>query len=192
MPEATKQPLDPADVATILAEALDDRRCEYAIGGAIAVGFWSEPRGTMDVDLTLFLPQDKPRQVVQQLRDIGCEVDETSAIGTIREHGFCRASYAGLRIDVFVEAFDFYQTAKRRRVRVWLRNREVMILDAETLCVFKMMFFREKDFLDIKGMMRDRGPSLNRSFVREQLIEICGPRDPRIIRWDEIVAENPV
>ncbi len=66
-----------------------------------------------------------------------------------------------------------------------------MILDAETLCVFKMMFFREKDFVDIKGIMRDLGSTLDRKFIRDQLVEICGPRDSRVIRWDEIAAEIP-
>lgn len=192
MPDATQQPLDPADVAVTLAEALDERQCAYAIGGAVALGFWSEPRGTMDVDLTLFLPKDKPLEVIAQLRAIGCDVDKSSALELLTEHGFCRATFTGMRVDVFVESFDFYHTVKERRVRVILRDREVMILDAETLCVFKMMFFREKDILDIKGIMRDRGGALDREFVRQQLVEICGNRDPRTIRWDEMVAEMPV
>lgn len=191
MSNAPEQPLDPADIAVTLAIALDDCRCEYAIGGAIALGYWSEPRGTMDVDLTLFLPKDKPREVIAQLRAIGCAVDEPQAVDLLSEHGFCRASYDGLRVDVFVESFDFYKIVKQRRVRVFLRNRQVMILDAESLCVFKMMFFREKDFVDIKGIMRDRRAALDRPFIREQLIDICGPRDPRIIRWDEIATEIP-
>jgi hypothetical protein len=52
--------LDVADVARRLAAALDARQQEYAFGGAIALGYWAQPRGTVDVDLTLFLPPDKP------------------------------------------------------------------------------------------------------------------------------------
>jgi hypothetical protein len=191
MPNAPNRPLDPADVAVALAIALDAQGRDYAVGGAIALGYWTEPRGTMDVDLTLFMTQDDPRAVVEQLRSIGCVVDEKEAAQLLLEHGFCRASYHNVRVDVFVETYEFYKTVKRRRTRVILRDREVMILDAETLCVFKMMFFREKDFLDIKGIMRDLGSALDRKFIREQLVEICGSRDPRIIRWDEITAEIP-
>ena len=56
MPETNSVPQDPAHVAIELAAALDAEKCEYAIGGAIALGFWAEPRGTLDVDVTLFLP----------------------------------------------------------------------------------------------------------------------------------------
>ncbi len=185
------RPLDPADVAVALAVALDASGREYAIGGAIALGYWTEPRGTMDVDLTLFMPQDNPRAVIEQLRSVGCTLDEKQAAEMLGEHGFCRAAFQHVRVDVFVESYEFYQTVKHRRSRVILRDREVMILDAEALCVFKMMFFREKDVLDIKGIMRDLGHALDRNFIREHLVEICGPRDPRIIRWDEIAAEIP-
>ena len=191
MQNAPDQPLDAADVAVALAVALDSQGRDYAIGGAIALGYWTEPRGTMDVDLTLFMSQDEPRAVVEQLRSIGCDVDEKQAAQFLVEHGFCRASYYNVRVDVFVESYEFYKTVKRRRARVILRDREVRILDAETLCVFKMMFFREKDILDVKGIMRDLGSPLDRKFIREQLVEICGSHDPRIIRWDEIAAENP-
>ena len=49
-----------SDVARDLAMALEARGQEYALGGAIALGFWGEPRGTLDVDVTLFLAPDKP------------------------------------------------------------------------------------------------------------------------------------
>lgn len=39
------------DVASKLAAALDGAGIPYAIGGAIALGAWSDPRGTYDVDL---------------------------------------------------------------------------------------------------------------------------------------------
>ncbi len=51
-------PADPDSyqVAEELACRLDAVHCEYALGDAIALGFWSEPRGTLDVDVTLYLP----------------------------------------------------------------------------------------------------------------------------------------
>ena len=44
---------DAAEAAGQLALALGRRGQDYAIGGAIALGYWSQPRGTIDVDLTL-------------------------------------------------------------------------------------------------------------------------------------------
>ena len=66
--------LDAAEVAEHLAAALDERGLEYALGGAIALGCWGEPRGTLDVDLTLFLPIEQPSHCVWLLQQIGCDV----------------------------------------------------------------------------------------------------------------------
>jgi hypothetical protein len=45
--------MDPAQVAQAIAAALEAAGCDYALGGAIALGFWAEPRGTVDVDVTI-------------------------------------------------------------------------------------------------------------------------------------------
>jgi len=105
------------------------------------------------------------------------------------EHGFCRARYGSMRVDVFFPTIPFYEAARGRRQRVPLKDGYAMVWDAETLAVFKMMFFREKDFLDLKQILRNRSLSFDPSWVREQLVEIYGPRDIRITRWDEAVSE---
>jgi hypothetical protein len=48
------QLLSAAEIAEQLAAALDDAGCEYAIGGALALGCWTTPRGTVDVDVPLW------------------------------------------------------------------------------------------------------------------------------------------
>ncbi len=59
MQEASPPP-NAVTVARQLAAKLDERGQEYALGGAISLGFWGAPRGTLDVDITLYLPPDKP------------------------------------------------------------------------------------------------------------------------------------
>ena len=53
-------PRNPAELAQKLAVELDARNIDYAIGGALALGFWGEPRGTLAVDITLFVSPAKP------------------------------------------------------------------------------------------------------------------------------------
>jgi hypothetical protein len=96
------------DVARDLAAALDARGQEYALGGAIALGFWGEPRGTLDVDVTLFLAADKPSECLWLLQDIECELTVSEAFDSLREHGFCRVTFHGLRLDVFLPIVDFF------------------------------------------------------------------------------------
>ncbi len=52
-----------------------------------------------------------------------------------------------------------------------------------------MMFFRSQDIVDIENILKIQGRNLDANWVRERLIEIVGPRDPRIVRWDELISE---
>lgn len=193
MPDRPANPLTDPDsyqVAEELAARLEAAHCDYALGGAIALGFWSEPRGTLDVDVTLYLPLDDPRRCTLLLEQIGCVLDQQRTETMLTEHTFCQVQFLGMRLDVFLPMSSFYELAKARRREVPMGNRRAYIWDAETLCVFKMMFFRLKDFVDIQSMLRSQGPSLDRDWIRTALLDLYGKWDPRINQWDELVAET--
>jgi hypothetical protein len=183
------RPTSADEVAVHLACELEARGAEYAIGGAIALGFSAEPRGTVDVDLTLFMPQERSSEAIRLLQQIGCEVVAARALTALRENGFCRTTFRSLRVDVFVQTIPFYEEVKARRRRVRLLNQEVMVLDGESLAVFKLMFFRAKDLVDVRSILELQGASFDRQWVRQRLVEIVGLQDPRIARWDELCDE---
>jgi hypothetical protein len=185
------KPISALEVAEQLAKGLNERNCDYALGGAIALGYWGEARGTMDVDLTLFLPPDKPSEVTWMLAEIGCEFVASEAVAKLQEHGFCPVMYDSIRVDVFVPMIPFYEQARLRRKKVNLgQHCFAMVWDAETLSIFKMMFFRRKDIADVEQILRLQRDRLDRNWIREQLVEIYGPRDARIAQWDELISEQ--
>ena len=184
-------PMNAAVVAGRLAEQLDARGQEYALGGALALGYWVAPRGTVDVDVTLFISPERPAECLELLEDLGCVFAPGKAAESLREHGFCSVEYAGLRVDVFLPIVPFYDAARLRRKAVELAGRPVTVWDAESLTVFKMMFFRRKDLADVEEIVRTQGRRFDRIWVREQLTEMYGARDPRLSAWDEIVGEVP-
>jgi hypothetical protein len=186
---ATDPSLNAAEVARILAERLTSREQDYALGGAIALGYWGLPRSTVDVDVTLYLPPDRPSECVWLLQDVGCEFSVATALESLREHGFCRVAYAGLNVDVFLPIVPFYEEARVRRKCVMLAEQPILIWDAETLTVFKMMFFRRKDMADVEQILRTQGAGFDRTWVRERLVEIYGSRDPRLAAWDTLTQE---
>lgn len=123
------------------------------------------------------------------LLSIGCELGEREGRDSLKEHGFCRVSYLGWRVDVFVPLTDFYAAAKQRRKAMPLLGVTIQVWDAETLCVFKMMFFRRKDLADVEQLLRSQGDTLDAAWVDAQIEKMYGKRDPRISTWREIVAE---
>lgn len=183
------EPLDAATVAQQLAALLDERRQPYAFGGAIALGFWAIPRGTIDVDLTLFLSPDKPSECIWLLQGLGCELSVSDALRSLQEHGFCRIRWRGTQVDVFLPLTDFYVRARQRRRQVELGQQSISIWDAESLVVFKMMFFRRKDIADVEQILRTQGRLLDRTWIQQQLEAIYGARDPRLAQWNELVRE---
>ena len=66
-----------------------------------------------------------------------------------------------------------------------------MVWDAESLAVFKMMFFRRKDLADVEQILRTQGIGFDRAWVGEQLVAIYGPRDPRLAQWDDLLRDVP-
>ncbi|MGD0654484.1 MAG: hypothetical protein ABSA16_09090 [Thermoguttaceae bacterium] len=187
----TSLPVNAAKVAGQLAELLKARNQEYALGGAIALGYWGAPRGTVDVDVTIFLSPDRPSDCIWLLQELGCEFSQTEAAKSLSEHGFCRVKFAALDVDVFLPIVPFYKAARARRKCVELGDRQIIIWDAESLAVFKMMFFRRKDLADVEQILRTQGAQFDRLWVREQLAGIYGTRDPRLSAWDDLVREIP-
>jgi hypothetical protein len=189
MPDPTELSPEPTATAVQLAKALDDVGIDYAVGGAIALTFWSEPRATVDVDITLFWPDTDYARALDMLQTMGCEFQRRRALETIYEYGFCKTDRNGVRVDVFFPMMPFISQARDRRERVTLGGQPLTVWKAEPLAVLKMMFFRRKDLADVEQLIRIQGNQLDRNWVRAQLVEIFGARDPRIPAWDELVAE---
>jgi hypothetical protein len=53
------------------------------------------------------------------------------------------------------------------------------------------MFFRGKDLIDVERILVVQGPEFDRNWVRSQLVDIFGARDPRIAAWDDLARRIP-
>ncbi|MBA3480226.1 MAG: hypothetical protein H0T51_00290 [Pirellulales bacterium] len=189
MPDPADNVAPVTEIAAQLAARLEGIGCEYAFGGAIALGYWTEPRGTIDVDVTLYLSVEETRQTIEVLRKVGADFAEAATNESLAQHGFCRVEFLNRRLDVFLPIATIYEAAKPRRRRVEMGAGQAYIWDAETLCVFKMMFFRRKDLVDVQSLLRSQGDLFDREWVEKSLLELYGQRDPRINQWRELVAE---
>lgn len=177
-----------AEAAQQIASALEAAQVPYAIGGALALAIAGVPRGTADVDLNVFVAESEVGRVAAILRTLGIEIDDKVADSQSRKTGMFVAVWDGMRIDVFLPSIDFAREAERTRVRVtddtgW----SGWFLSAEALAVFKLMFFRGKDLVDLERLIAAR-PELDRDYVRRSIEEIMGSDDERVRRWDELVA----
>lgn len=181
--------LTAADVGRRVADALDHHGLPYAIGGAIALGFYSVPRATVDLDINIFVsPAEGLTAALAALADAGfvAQSEEAELRRQAESEGQFRGTVAGLRVDVFVPAIPYYAQLAARRRQVPLLGRPAWIVGAEDLIVLKMMFFRRKDQADVEAVLRDQGDRLDREYVRSTLAELAGADDQRIEAFDQI------
>lgn len=182
---------DAVRAAAEIGSRLSARGVEYAVGGALALGCWTaRPRATIDADINLFIPPHDTDHCLDLLRDIGCEFDWAAAHVTLRSHGFCRVNYHGRQIDFFLPLTDFHEEARHRRVLIDFQHHQVYVLDAESICVFKLMFFRLQDLADVEAILRAQRDQLDIHWIERQVEQLFGARDPRLTRWWELVAAN--
>jgi hypothetical protein len=97
-------------------------------------------------------------------------------------------SMGDVRLDVFMPSIPFYADAQARVARVTLAGAQVPVLSAEVLSVFKLLFFRKKDLVDLERLVAFRRDRLDHGWVRSQIAEMLGEEDPRIEAWDGIIA----
>lgn len=181
---------DPVTVARRLADALEAEGLPYAVGGALALSYYAPPRGTVDVDINVFIavPGDIDKALAC-LVACGFEPDDRSTLHrTATDDGQFRGRVDGMRVDVFVPAIDFYAALEEGRRQVLIADQPGWILGPEDLAVLKMMFFRRKDLADVEALVHAQGASLDVDAVRAQLLDLVGEDDERVREWDSIVV----
>lgn len=176
-----------AEAAQRIADALEESQLPYAIGGALALAIAGVPRGTADVDLNIFVPEQRVDEAITALVRLGVDIDTQTATEHSRTRGMFIGRWEGMRIDVFLPSIDFSWEAARTRVRVtddsgW----SGWFLSAESIAVFKLLFFRGKDVVDLQRLIAVR-PELDRAYVRRWIVEMMGEDDERTRTWDQLV-----
>ncbi|MDQ7827202.1 MAG: hypothetical protein RDV48_30695 [Candidatus Eremiobacteraeota bacterium] len=179
-----REPRDPVELALLFIEFLQKKEMEYAVGGAIALGYWGIPRGTIDVDVTVFIKIDEMDQLVAILDAMSCIFDAVEARRHAEERGAFRVFCHGMRLDIFLPDIELYESARARRRQVPLEGRLIWIWSAEDLIIFKLLYYRLKDQADIEQIVEIQGNSLDSDYIRTWLVNMVGEEDTRISWWD--------
>ncbi|MBI5508001.1 MAG: hypothetical protein HY903_04540 [Deltaproteobacteria bacterium] len=175
-------------VARRLADAFEAASIPYALGGALAYGFHAPPRATNDVDINLFVPQSGLVAVLDVLEAAGAKVSRERALVSAAERGDFEAWVDGMRVDLFTPSIELSLEAAGRVRRAQLMGRPITILSAEDLVLFKLLFFRTKDVLDVERLVAFQGPALDRAYVERWLARLLGPADMRLAEWRRLAG----
>jgi hypothetical protein len=133
---------------------LDRAGLPHALGGAFALAYCtSEPRGTKDIDVNIFLGTDRLDEIVAAL-PAGVEVDAAQRAALERD-GQTRLWWDGTPVDVFLSNHPFHDHVQAGIRRVPFAGvDDLPILACADLAVFKAFFGRAKDAVDVAEMVR--------------------------------------
>lgn len=174
------------DKVIAIHEALRTARVPHAVGGALALAYYVEPRATIDIDLNLFLPTSDWRRAIEVLSAIGVKTDDLDA-PVLERDGQCRLWWGDNAVDLFFAYAPIHEAMKKGVRRVPFAGIALPILAPEHLAVCKAMFDRRKDWLDLEKMMI--AGDLDLTDVEAWLKRMVGADDPRFERLEELKAE---
>lgn len=178
------------EVALHIASTLFSSGIDYAIGGALALNLWGPARGTRDVDINLFIQPDALADAFAALESAGVNLDRATCRRRAEREGMFVGDYDGMRIDVFVPSIDFSWVAAASRVTVQTDRGPIDFLSAEALAVFKLLFYRPKDLVDLSNLVALQRDDLDHSSVREHIVGMMGEENERVRSWDRILQEQ--
>jgi hypothetical protein len=178
-----------------LHQSLSRKRIPHAFGGAIALGFCVEdPRGTVDLDVNVFVGVDAAKKVFDALPR-GVNRTTADLERAIRD-GQVRLRWGDTPIDLFFSYHPFHEQARSRTRLVPFVGTQIRVLNCTDLAVFKALFGRSKDWVDIETAAA--AGSVDRAAVSRWISELLGSDDPRLrqlalafSRADETSSELP-
>jgi hypothetical protein len=167
------------DKVLVISSALEGQRLPYALGGALALAFCTErARGTIDIDVNVFVTQDEAGRVLSSLcPPVSCS-DEDLLV--LQRDGQIRLWWEQTPVDVFLNTTDFHLNVAQRRQFHDFGGRQIPFLGCYDLAVFKAFFNRTKDWADLEEMIAIG--SLNVDQTLGVLVRYLGEDDDRVER----------
>lgn len=162
---------DLGDRLLALHDALDAAHIPHAIGGAIALGYCTlEPRGTRDLDVNVFVGPDRVKDVFaalpQPVAINGLSLEQAERDGQVR------LWWEQTPIDLFFSVLPFHKEVAKGVRHVSFQDRTIPVLACTALAVFKAMFDRPRDWVDIEAMVEARAIDFDEA--RRWVVEMVG------------------
>ena len=154
-----------------LARALACLGVSWYVFGAQAALVWGRPRLTTDVDVTVRLGSLDGDEFVRELQAWGFDVRMVATGGFVRQTRVLPLVHrpSGLAVDVVLAGPGLEDEFLARAITVTIGGERIPIISPEDLLVTKVLAGRPKDLEDIRGVLSERGDSLDVERVRRTL-----------------------
>jgi hypothetical protein len=187
LPQGLRREGSPSLVEKVVAvdQALSEAGLPHAIGGAIALAYYGEPRTTVDIDVNVFIPVDRWPEVRSALAPLvtGVEVDPKE----LSEERQARLAWDRNPVHLFFSYDELHEEMPRGIRRVPFGGAEIPIVSPEHLVIRKATLDRTKDWLDIEAVLI-ACDALDLGEVECWLARLAGPEDERVTKLHQLTA----
>jgi hypothetical protein len=162
-----------------LHDAFTSADIPHAFGGALALAWCTQQaRGTIDIDVNLFIGQHHAQRVLVALPR-GVRWDDPDR-ADLERVGQTRLWWEETPVDVFLSTTEFHERVGTHVRWEPFEGKQLPFLSCTDLAVFKAMFSRTRDWADLEDMAV--AGTLDRPAVLGILVDALGTSDPRIER----------
>lgn len=169
-----------------LVSLLDRQQVPYVVIGGLAVAVWGEPRATLDIDASIWVPEDRIESFVLEVRNDfeilvdnpEAFVDETRVLPVL--------STEGVRIDLIFGQLPFEQEAIERGTEIATGEGSVRFCTAEDLILMKILSDRDRDQSDARGVALRKMEELDLEYLEPRIRELANLLEKPVIlkRWE--------
>jgi hypothetical protein len=143
---------------------------KFCFIGAIAVQRWGEPRLTQDLDITIISGFGDESSFIDVLLDVYVGRIENAKEFALRNRVLLLKNDINIPIDVSLGAMPFEERAAERASQYkYAEDVLLTTCSAEDLIVLKAFANRDKDWIDIEGIIARQGNKLNLNLIYEEL-----------------------
>lgn len=169
-------------------ESLSAGDVPHAFGGALALAYYATPRGTVDIDLNLFVPTREADRVIAPLVALGATPPTDTEQRRLERDGQLRLRWGPTPIDCFFAYDAFHDRCMQARRRVpFGEGAAIEILAGEDLAVFKAIFDRPKDWSDLRELLYAQGDAFDTATALAWLRRLLDADDARLARFEELL-----
>ena len=182
------------EFAASIIETLESLGLQYAIGGSFASSTYGEARTTMDIDISVALPESQMQKFVEAIQRLGYYVFLDAIVDAmIQGMPFNIIDAAsGYKADIFlVGPTPLEQSVLARSRRVvydTTANATAVLYSPEDVVIYKLKYYlmgrSQKHLRDISAILVVQGTVLDYAYISRWALEI-GATDV----WDQLLTE---
>lgn len=154
-----------------IVDFLDNSEYQYMIIGGLANGLYGQPRQTFDIDVKIILSEDKLSEFIIKISDAGKVLSE-DPLQFVKETGVIPVEVDGVRIDFILANLDFEKEAIIRSERRDISGINTPVTTAEDLVIQKCISIRDRDWMDIKGIIVKQNQNLDWDYLLKHVKDL--------------------